>query len=87
MTTGRVDVELRPGAGEPESARLVEVWAGAVRATHHFLTEDDIVLYEGRMAREYLFAVEVTVAVVAGRIVGSSGRADGRMVMLYGDDE
>ncbi|MFZ2527881.1 MAG: acetyltransferase [Rhodococcus sp. (in: high G+C Gram-positive bacteria)] len=80
-------VELRAGAGEPDFGRLVEVWRSAVRATHHFLSSQDIAFYEDRMAREYLPAVDVTVAVVDGRIVGFSGLAEGRLEMLFVDDD
>lgn len=85
--TGVTDIELRGCAGEQEFARLVDVWRSAVRATHHFLTADDIAFYEGRMVQEYLPAVDLTVAVTGGRIVGFSGLADGRLEMLFVENE
>jgi len=85
--SGVTEIELRRCAGEHEFARLVEVWRSAVRATHRFLTADDIAFYEGRMAQVYLPAVDLTVAVTGGRIVGFSGLADGRLEMLFVEDE
>lgn len=85
--TPRPDVELRTGAGESEFARLVAVWRSAVLATHHFLSPEDIAYYADRMAREYLRAVDVTVAVLEGHIVGFSGLTEGRLEMLFVDDE
>ena len=53
--------------------RLLAVWEAAVRATHHFLTEDDIVFYRP-MVREYLRQVELAVARdEAGVAVGFAG--------------
>lgn len=46
-------VEIRP-VGEEYYALLVEIWARAVRATHHFLSEADFDYFHRRIATEYL---------------------------------
>ncbi|WP_409340679.1 acetyltransferase [Paenibacillus sp. MBLB4367] len=38
---------------------LAEIWLRAVRATHHFISEDDIAFYHRMVRDEYLTAVEV----------------------------
>lgn len=76
-------VALRPCEGSAEWPELVRIWRSAVEATHGFLTPDDIAFYEGRLANEYLPLVEVMVAVVDGVPVGFSGVADGKLEMLF----
>ena len=42
--------------------RLAAVWEAAVRATHHFLTEDDIAFYRPLVRDQYLSQVELFLA-------------------------
>lgn len=84
-TTGAV--VLRPCRGVAEWPTLVQIWRGAVEATHHFLTPDDVDFYETRLAGEYLGLVELTVATAGGRAVGFSGCADGKLEMLFVDQQ
>ncbi|MFD0556478.1 putative acetyltransferase [Stackebrandtia endophytica] len=81
------EIEIRPCAGTTEWPRLVEVWRSAVEATHDFLTPDDVEYFESRLASDYLPQVDLTVATVAGEIVGFVGLADGGLEMLFVEDE
>ena len=51
MNSPRVDVN--------EYVEVVEVWEASVRATHHFLSEDDIKFLKPLILNEYLSAVEL----------------------------
>lgn len=83
MTT----VEIRPSRGPEEYAALVAIWRRAVDATHAFLDPADRREIEGRLASDYLPAVCVTVADRDGHAVGFSGVLDGKLEMLFVDDE
>lgn len=76
---------LRPCHGEAEWPRLVAIWRSSVEATHQFLTAADIDDLERRMTRQYLPAVEITVAQAGQGLVGFSGIADGKLEMLFID--
>lgn len=78
---------LRPCRGQAEWPALVQIWRGAVEATHHFLTADDIDFYETKLANEYLGLVALTVAVAENLPVGFSGIADGKLEMLFIDQQ
>jgi len=39
--------------------RIIEIWESAVRATHHFLAEDDILFYKELIYRQYLSLVDL----------------------------
>ena len=43
---------------ESEYQEVVEVWEASVRATHHFLKEEDIVYFKPLILNEYLKAVD-----------------------------
>ncbi|MFF2481115.1 acetyltransferase [Paenibacillus sp. NPDC058071] len=69
-----------------EHDRLVEIWEKAVRATHHFLSEEDIVFYRQIVRDEALRAVEVWVEWnEQGLPVGFIGLADTKIEMLFVD--
>ena len=44
---------------ESEYPEVVEVWEASVRATHHFLKEEDIVYFKPLILNEYLKAVDL----------------------------
>lgn len=59
---------------ERDSARLVDIWLAAVRATHHFLIEDDIQFFLPRLRDLHIPALEVHVAEDDnGRVLGFAG--------------
>lgn len=78
---------LRPCRGAAEWPALVSIWRSAVAATHEFLSAEDIDYYEKRLAGEYLGLVELTVADVGGIPAGFSGVADGKLEMLFIDQQ
>lgn len=83
--TGKV--ELRACRGEAEWPILARIWRSAVQATHDFLTAADIDFFESRLLAEYFGAVELTVAAVDEVPVGFSGLADGKLEMLFVDQQ
>lgn len=65
--------------------RLLQIWEGAVRATHHFLTEEAIVALRPTVGQA-LAAVPVDALVdEEGRIVAFIGVANGKIEMLFVD--
>jgi putative acetyltransferase len=66
--------------------RLLEVWEAAVRATHHFLAEEDILFYRRMLAEQYFDLVRLTcLRDDNGRIQGFAGTAEDRLEMLFVD--
>lgn len=75
---GAVDGTDRP--------RLLQVWEAAVRATHHFLAEDDIQFYRRMLAEQYFDLVRLTcLRDERGRVLGFCGTAEDRLEMLFVD--
>ncbi|WP_420881782.1 acetyltransferase [Rhodococcus sp. (in: high G+C Gram-positive bacteria)] len=81
-----IDPVLRPSHGPTEWPSLVRIWRSAVEATHTFLTPEDVEFYASRMEKDYLPAVELTVADVDGTPAGFSGIAGNSLEMLFVDD-
>lgn len=66
--------------------RLVEVWENAVRATHHFLSEDDIQFFKPLVRDAYLDSVRLTcVRDAEDRIAGFIGTHNIGVAMLFVD--
>ena len=66
--------------------RLVEVWENAVRATHLFLSEDDIQFFKPLVRDAYLDAVRLAcVRDNQGRIAGFIGTSKDQVDMLFVD--
>jgi putative acetyltransferase len=66
--------------------RLVEIWEAAVRATHHFLGEDDIQFFKPLVRDAYLDSVKLACSRDAdGYIQGFIGTAEGTVEMLFVD--
>lgn len=69
-----------------ERPRLIEVWEAAVRATHHFLPEDDIQFYKRMLREQYLDLVTLSCLRDGdGRVQGFAGTAEDRLEMLFVD--
>ncbi len=83
--TGKL--ELRACSGEVEWPTLARIWRSAVQATHDFLTARDIDFFKSRLLDEYFGAVELTVATMDEVPVGFSGLADGKLEMLFVDQQ
>src|SRR5436305_1695783 len=71
---------------QPEDfPRVVEVWEGSVRATHHFVTEADILFFKP-LVRDELPSVELAcVRDNRGIVAGFIGVAQGKIEMLFVD--
>lgn len=61
---------------------VIAVWEEAVRATHHFLTLDEISFYKNQMPN-YLKYVDLYVLEQDGTINGFSGIAEQKLEMLF----
>lgn len=63
---------------------VIKVWEASVRATHHFLKEEDIAYYKPLILNTYLDAVELKCYRDKNcRILGFLGVADGNLEMLF----
>lgn len=73
-------------AGLTEHAAILELWQRSVKATHHFLTSQDIAkLYQG-LKNEWLSQVALFVLEVDDEIVGFIGSDGNKIEMLFIDD-
>lgn len=69
---------------ESEYPQVVGVWETSVRATHHFLEEEDIQFFKPLLLNQYLKAVDLVAARnEKGRIVGFLGVAENKIEMLF----
>jgi putative acetyltransferase len=63
---------------------IIEVWESSVRATHHFLTEEDIQYFKPLILNQYLDAVTLFCTKDAnGSITAFAGIADLNIEMLF----
>ncbi|WP_412467631.1 GNAT family N-acetyltransferase [Pedobacter sp. KLB.chiD] len=70
-------------AGKKDYEKLIEVWEGSVRATHHFLSEQDIVGYRWLILYEYFDQVKLYNIKVEGEIMGFIGINGKSIQMLF----
>lgn len=83
MTT---TIETLTSLSPADRQRLVEVWESAVRATHHFLGEDDIQFFKPLVRDAYLDSMRLAcLRDAAGRIAGFIGTTGDRVDMLFVD--
>jgi putative acetyltransferase len=67
-----------------EYQTLVEVWEASVRATHHFLKEEDILYFRPLILNSYLDAVMLRCAKDnQGKILGFLGVSENNLEMLF----
>ncbi|AZZ91266.1 acetyltransferase [Hahella sp. KA22] len=67
-----------------EYPEIIKVWESSVRATHDFLSEEDIQFFKPLILNEYLKAVNLRCAKNAdGKILGFVGVADKNIEMLF----
>ncbi|UBO75732.1 acetyltransferase [Aeromonas rivuli] len=62
---------------------LIAIWEASVRATHHFLQEEDIATLRPLILEHYFDAVRLYCARQDGVIVGFIGVAEGNIEMLF----
>ncbi len=71
-------------AKKSDYAELIKLWESSVRATHHFLSEQDIVRLRTLIHDQYFDAVDLLCAKdVEGQISGFCGVADSNLEMLF----
>lgn len=71
-----------------EYKEVVNVWESSVRATHHFLKEEDIEYFKPLILNTYLDAVELRcVRNSENKIVGFLGVAEQNLEMLFIDPQ
>lgn len=67
-----------------EYPEVVDVWEASVRATHHFLPEEDIQYFKPLILNNYLDAVELRcIKGSKGKILGFLGVANQSIEMLF----
>ena len=67
-----------------EYHEVAELWEASVRATHHFLKEEDIAYFKPLILNTYLDAVELRcIRNDAEKIIGFLGVADQNLEMLF----
>lgn len=66
-----------------EYQEVVNVWEASVRATHHFLKEEDIEYFKPLILNTYLDAVELRCIKIDNKIIGFLGVADNSLEMLF----
>lgn len=67
-----------------EYRELTELWEASVRATHHFLKEEDILFFKPLILNEYLAAVDLScIRDKDGKILGFAGVSADNLEMLF----
>src|SRR5687767_1008746 len=70
-------------AEESDHPEIVDVWEASVRATHSFVTEDDIKEFKPLILSTYLKAVNLKCVRDEGRIIAFLGVANEGIEMLF----
>lgn len=63
--------------------KIIKVWEASVRATHHFLTEEDIRDYKSLIFNEYLHQVDLYCIANDGQIIAFMGLNEDMIQMLF----
>lgn len=67
-----------------EYGEVVDLWEISVRASHHFLPEEDIQYFKPLILRDYLKAVSLScIRDDGGKIIAFAGVAEDKMEMLF----
>ena len=79
------DYEIVP-VSKNDYQDVIRVWEDSVRATHDFLSDDDIEFLKPLILNEYLDAVTLAgIKDDAGMVIGFLGVAEGNIEMLFVD--
>ena len=73
---------IRPARADEHDA-ITEVWEASVRATHHFLKEEDIQLYKPLVRNVFLKMVDLYCSEDNKKITGFLGVAGNKLEMLF----
>jgi len=68
-------------ADQSDYQEMIAVWEASVRATHHFLTEEDIVTYRKLILNEYFDLVKLYCVRSEDQIIGFMG-IDGKFLQM-----
>lgn len=69
---------------QSEFLEIVTIWEASVRATHHFLKEEDIIYFKPLILNEYLGAVSLRcIKDKEQHIIGFLGVAEQNIEMLF----
>ena len=78
-----MEVDIRK-ANPAEYSEIIEVWETSVRATHHFLSEEDIQFFKSKMADEYLPSVDLYITKASNeKISAFMGLSPNKIEMLF----
>ncbi|WP_312389905.1 acetyltransferase [Chryseobacterium sp.] len=70
-------------AKSEDYARIMEIWESAVKATHHFLAEEDFNYFKEAIPRDYLPNLEVYVIIENEKPQGFASVSEGNLEMLF----
>ncbi|MPS72300.1 MAG: GNAT family N-acetyltransferase [Chryseobacterium sp.] len=70
-------------ATSKDHPRIMEIWESAVRATHKFLAEEDLIYFKQVIPNDYLPNLEVFLLIENGESVGFSSASEGNLEMLF----
>lgn len=71
-------------AGKSDHAALIDLWEASVRATHHFLQQEDILYFRQRILETYFDLLELyCLKHGAHQIAGFLGLSPGKIEMLF----
>ncbi|WP_431292517.1 hypothetical protein [Pedobacter sp. P26] len=76
------EVLIEP-AGKKQYEKLITLWESSVRATHHFLSESDIITYRSLILTEYFDQVQLYGIKVEEEIMGFIGLNGKFIQMLF----
>ncbi len=71
---------------EKDYPEIIEIWEASVRATHHFLAEEDLLFYKAAIRDEYLPSGMLQLFGIkddAGLLTGFTGLSDESIEMLF----
>jgi len=78
-----IKYKIEPGT-QQDFPELTAVWEASVKASHHFLSEEDIQFYKPLVKNEYLKLLDIFLARRDnGSIAGFVGLADNKIEMLF----
>jgi putative acetyltransferase len=69
--------------GRKDYEKLIMVWESSVRATHHFLSERDIIAYRSLILNEYFDQVKLYAVKIGEEIMGFIGIHEKSIQMLF----
>lgn len=70
-------------AGRKDYEKLITIWESSVRATHHFLSEQDIITYRALILNKYFDQVKLYAIKVEEKVMGFIGINEESIQMLF----